>query len=332
MTHVTRRDPSAPPTHPAVYDRQLRSLLAPLLEDPPSLPDWPAHRWRSALRSSRSSAALPAAAADPRLDRLFAWLALRTSGDHRVSALAALLEVLGAAIKKGERDVAALAERVITAVAAARAQRPRVRNHARVVVSADMDRWASPSSHRSVSDDSSILCLVALLLAEAGYDIEVDPVLSARLAAALDVALRHWLDGTDPGGDLPDFRPEGSRWSQARLAVLLGGDRELLPLVYGPQPGRGRPLQVARRRGLLYWVARMWRAETLAELSPVVPPHVLAHWARELARLGLVPEASAWKPGSPDGSRSSGSAMPPTARREHRLVPGSIREPKEDGQ
>ena len=49
--------------------------------------------------------------------------------------------------------------------------------------------------------------------------------------------------------NLPAFFSEDRLRADKRLAVRLGGDRDLLYLVYGPQPGRGRPIQEARRRG-----------------------------------------------------------------------------------
>lgn len=127
------------------------------------------------------------------------------------------------------------------------------------------------------------------LLGQAGCDLHHDPVLADRLSVALDVAVEHWTADAEPGAGLPAFRSENVLRSTKRLAVLLGRDRDLLHLVYGPQPGRGRPLQVARQRGLAYWVAVGLGADRLDQPAPVVPAVVVAHWRQELGRLGSAP-------------------------------------------
>lgn len=69
------------------------------------------------------------------------------------------------------------------------------------------------------------------------------------------------------------------------MSCLLGADRDLQRLVEGPAPGRGRPLQVARRRGLAYWVALALLAAADYDPLPAIPLEVTAHWRRELSRL-----------------------------------------------
>jgi hypothetical protein len=111
------------------------------------------------------------------------------------------------------------------------------------------------------------------------------PELAERLAAALDVAVNHWLDGAKRGGGLPVFRFGHTRFYGHRLIVKLGADRDLLRLVAGPQPGRGRNRQVAWQRGLAYWVARIWSSRMAGEPLPMIPPEVIAHWRKEIDAL-----------------------------------------------
>ncbi len=70
-----------------------------------------------------------------------------------------------------------------------------------------------------------------------------------------------------------------------RVSHLLGADRDLQRLVEGPGPGRGRPLQAARQRGLAYWVAVALRSATEGTPLPALPAKVVDHWRRELSRL-----------------------------------------------
>jgi hypothetical protein len=106
--------------------------------------------------------------------------------------------------------------------------------------------------------------------------------LAGRLAAALDLSVEHWLEGTAGGEGLPAFRPEHQRYYEHRLFTKLGPDRDLHRLLAGPQPGRGRDRQTAWQRGLTYWVALAIAAGHIEQPMPVVPGKVIAHWRKEL--------------------------------------------------
>jgi hypothetical protein len=153
-----------------------------------------------------------------------------------------------------------------------------------------MDRHAAPTSPLARASESPFLETAVELLDRVGYDLGADRALACRLVVALDVVLGHWMSNARPGEGLPAFFSEDRLRSDKRLAVRLGRDRDLLYLVYGPQPGRGRPLQEARQRGLAYWVALTWRAERLGEAAVPPPGQVLAHWRQELYRLATATE------------------------------------------
>jgi hypothetical protein len=271
------------PRHGA--DRLLCGILAPLLEGPPAIPAWDERAWRAAFARPHSAPGLADALADRRLQPLMAWVASQVPPSRHLGAAAVCLAVLGAAVQRGERDPYRLGAEVEAAVRAARPLPDRAHAQARTSPSAHMDRHAAPDLRATAPTGSPFLPAATALLRRAGHELSRDARFAGRLAAALDVALAHWTTGSRPGGGLPDFAPEDRLRSDKRLGVRLGADRDLLYLVYGPQPGRGRPLQEARRRGLAYWVALTWRAGQLGERPPVPPPRVLAHWHQELCRL-----------------------------------------------
>jgi hypothetical protein len=208
----------------------------------------------------------------------------RTGPTHHLGAVAEALTVLGTTVGDPEPDVAAIAERLIATVTTARPLGSRVRGQARVFSSACMDRRADVEP-LVLDRDSAFVRPATVLLGQAGCDLRAYPALLGRVAATLDVAVNHWTAGARPGIGLPEFRAEHHLRSTKRLRVQLGADRDLLYLIYGPQPGRGRPLQVARQRGLAYWVAVTVRAEHLGQPTPAAPPAVAAHWRHELSRL-----------------------------------------------
>ena len=270
-------------------DRLLCAILAPLVSDPPPLPGWTERAWRAAFCRPHGAHGL-SALADRRLQPLLAWVASRTEPSHHLGAAAAALSVLDAAAHRGEKNADTVARELKTAAVAARPLSARPHNQARTSPSPYMERRAAPANAVACRSESPFLETAAELLDLAGYNLSCDRAFAGRLAGALDVVLGHWMTNARPGGGLPAFFSEDRLRADKRLAVRLGGDRDLLYLVYGPQPGRGRPIQEARRRGLAYWVALTWRAERLGE--PVTPPPVpvLAHWRQELYRLRGAPE------------------------------------------
>ncbi len=282
-------------------------VLVPLLVNPPRLPGWDEGAWRRVLSRLHHRPQLGEALSDQRLGPLLAWVASRAPAACQLGAAAAALAALDGAVQRAEHDPYRLGAEVEAAVRGARPLPGRARPQARTSPSAHMDRHAAADLRAAAPAGSPFLPAAMGLLRRAGHELPRGPRFAGRLAAALDVALAHWTTGSRPGGGLPDFAPEDRLRSDKRLGVRLGADRDLLYLVYGPQPGRGRPLQEARRRGLAYWVALTWRAGQLGERPPVPPPRVLAHWHQELCRLSAGPRAGAYRPGdSPDLSRAVG--------------------------
>lgn len=271
----------------------LTTDVSDLLADPPPLPGWPEAKWRRSLGQGRIDAEALAALGDRRLHRLLRWAtSSRSRPDAQMGTAAAVLAVVDRAVHHGGRDPVGVLADLHEATRVAQPVSVRCRPQRRMSPSPAMDRRPVPESPPSAPADSPLIDAATTLLGGDGIDLRSEPVLVGRLAAALDVAVEHWTAGAAPGAGLPAFPPEGVLRSTKRLAVTLGGDRDLLPLVYGPQPGRGRPLQVARRRGLAYWVALTLRAEVLGDVSPQPSGTVLRHWRTELDRLRIAADAA----------------------------------------
>jgi hypothetical protein len=223
----------------------------------------------------------------------------RTGPAHHLGAVAGALAVLGTAVHEPEPDLEAVADQMIAAVTTARPLESNVRSRSFVLSVPSIDRHADLTSS-ALHTDSLFLRPATVLLRQAGCDVQAHPALLNRLAATLDVAVNHWTAGARPGAGLPEFPSEHQMRSTKRLGAQLGADRDLLHLIYGPQPGRGRPLQVARQRGLTYWVALTLAAEQLGQPTPVAPLAVTAHWHRELSQLRAVTSVGAETDGVPD--------------------------------
>jgi hypothetical protein len=264
-------------------------LVAPLLEDPPDFPGWPLRRWRQLLGSARIAGPAPAALGDPRVRPLLAWAWWRSDPRCRQGAVAAVLVAIDSSLRDGERDPARLAKRIGVAVATARPLASRPLGQVRVTPSDGLERGAAEATPRRARGDSPLLAVAAALLRQAGTDLRANPSLADRLAAALDMAVDHWLAGAEAGGGLPEYRREHQRFYEHRLFTKLGSDRDLHRLLAGPQPGRGRDRQAAWQRGLTYWVASAMAARHSGQPMPVVPPKVIAHWRKELESLSTPP-------------------------------------------
>jgi hypothetical protein len=204
--------------------------------------------------------------------------------------VAAVLVTIDSSLHDGERDAARLAKRIGVAVATARPLASRPLGQVRVTLSDGLDRDAAEAAPIRPGGDSPLPAIATGLLRQAGFDLRANPSLAGRLAAALDMAVDHWLAGAEGGGGLPEFRPEHRRYYEHRLFTKLGSDRDLHRLLAGPQPGRGRDRQTAWQRGLTYWVAVALAARHSGKSMPVVPSKVIAHWRKELESLKTPPE------------------------------------------
>lgn len=285
-------------------DALLCAILAPLVAIPLPMPGWTMPAWRKALqRPENVTTPLQSLLDGGRLGPLLAWVTSRARPSQHLGVAAAALAVLDSAVHAGERDVTVLARELQAAVLAVRPVPTRLRSQARTYPSPFLERQPDPPGRTSASADhadSPFLSPASLLLRQSGYELGADGALADRLAAALDVVLAHWASAAQPGDGLPAFFAENPLRSTRRLAVRLGRDRDLMYLLYGPQPGRGRPLQVARRRGLAYWAALVWLTERAGQPPPRVPRDVVAHWRHELSRLRPKATPVLWE--GPDSS------------------------------
>lgn len=288
-------DASAPRSaRPGTRGRPIDAILTDLHRRRRDFPTWSAGEWSAHLRRPATLAHLAPLLDDPEIRDLAGWVASRAAPGRELRALAGALAVVGDALHHLEVPASVWVERtagrVDEVVRTARPERRRSPRRTRVAPSGHLE-WETDTAGHPPAAPSRLSLLAAQLLRQAGFDLRADPVLARRLPAALDVAVAHWTAGTEAGQGLPAFPAEAALHSRKRLTALLGADRDLLYLVYGPQPGRGRPIEVARRRGLAYWTALALRAAYLGEPLPRVPPVVIAHWRLELSRLGGPGEA-----------------------------------------
>ncbi len=279
-------------------DRDLQRLVAivsSVLASPlSSLPAWSEGAWRAALRY-RDTGPRPAPATlaraevrdtvlrDPAFGDLLRWAAGRRPLSYQLGAIAAALATLGEAFAGDNLDPNVLAGRVTSAV-----------DQARMLRYSPLPDRAMLTDCADIADPAPIVCgdrpsLVSLviprLLDRAGGHLSAHPLLERRIEGAVDVCLGAWLTGVGAGGGMPAFYRAEQRNHRHRVSHLLGADRDLQRLVEGPPPGRGRPLAVARRRGLAYWVALAALAATETRSLPPLPVEVVDHWRRELSRL-----------------------------------------------
>lgn len=276
----------------------LSDMVGPLVdqETVPALPDWSYRRWWQVLQYPDLG------------DR--AQAATRELGRQRDHVLAhpdvrAVVEWAG---RRRRLDPAAGAAGALVALRAVQVGPPGLRSDpqaaAQVVVDA-VDR--AVSLRVSVRRRDAALLSPERVAAGAVDDV---PVEHPRLGTVVRALLR--LAGADPSGGLPE-RVTGAVvqaadwWAAHAVSVpaavdgpgLPGivaalelrpserlvhavGDVQLVGLVAGPHPGRGRPCQVAWRRGLTYWTA-----VRLAGASGEPPPAATVRWWRtQLAALG----------------------------------------------
>ena len=251
-----------------------RALLEQLLDPTggPDLPDWSYRRWCYALhypdlaeRAHRTTRELgsqrDAVLCDPAVRVVVEW-AGRRRPTHPVAGAAAALVVLSDMRAHLMGDVRSrigpndLARRLVTAVD--RAQPLPMTQARRDAVLFDPERLADVLPEPAVAEHPRLPGAVERLLGLAGAD--GDRSLQRRVEGAVVQAGDWWarhartVPADITGPDLPGITPAQELRATERLAAAVT-DAELLGLVAGPRPGRGRPCQVAWRRGLTYWVA-----------------------------------------------------------------------------
>lgn len=248
----------------------LHALLDPTTE--PVLPPWSYRTWWHVLhypdlseRAHRATQDLgrqrDTVLAHPAVRGLVEWAGHRRRNDPVTGAAAALAAVNAAheiaRSKTGTSPgMAELAQWLIAAVDTARPLRPPpVRRDASLV---DPERVAAAELEPTVREHPRLPIAVDRLLRLAGApeDRRLHRRVEGAVVQAGDWWARHAREvpaGVD-GLDLPGIVPAQELRAPERLAAAIS-DTELLALVAGPHPGRGRPCQVAWRRGLTYWVA-----------------------------------------------------------------------------
>jgi hypothetical protein len=198
-----------------------------------------------------------------------------------VAAVAAALCAARAACQSGVGDtvdLVAVARQVARAVDIARPPRA-PRRHGPPLVE-HPDRLRSPDPDPVRRGNPNFDRAVGALLRMAGT--RTDSRCARRVEDAVAVAADWWTTHATPvpgavdGLALPGVVPAQDLREDQRLSQLVP-DATLLGLVAGPRPGRGRPCQVAWRRGMTYWVA----ARLVCDGAAAHPPVSTIRWWRQ---------------------------------------------------
>ncbi len=261
-----------------------------------ALPDWPYVVWCRALSypdvdgrphrvtkdlGRRRDAVL---ALEPVAD-LVEWAGRRRPTEPVVAAAAALCTAR-VALRVGDAssiDLVAAARQVLRSVDIARPPRA-ARWHGPVLVE-DPDRLRAPDPDPVSRDDACFHRAVGALLHLAGA--YVDSRCARRVEDAIAFTADWWtahstpIPGAVDGPALPGVIPAQQLREDQRLSSLVA-DPTVLALVAGPRPGRGRPCQVAWRRGMTYWVAARLVCDTPAAHPPVP---TIRWWRKQLSAL-----------------------------------------------
>ena len=248
-------------------------LVAELLDPTggPNLPDWPYSTWWHVLHypdlAERAHGATKelgrqrdAVLGNPTVRVLVEWAGRRRRTHPVAGAAAALLALHTARVQGHDEpssvDPAEVARWLVAVVDRARPLRPeRIRRDATLF---DPERLADLAPEPAAPEHPRLPGAVEHLLRLAG--VERDHHLQRRVEGAVVQAGDWWarhacaVPADTVGPDLPGITPAQELRTTERLAAAVT-ETELLGLVAGPRPGRGRPCQVAWRRGLTYWVA-----------------------------------------------------------------------------
>lgn len=248
--------------------------LVTVLLDPtsgPDLPHWSYRTWWHALhypdladRSHRATKELgrqrDTVLDDAAVRMLVEWAGRRRRTHPVAGAAAALVTLHDARMRQRvghpPADSAEVTRSLVIAVD--HAQPLHARHTRRDATLLDPERLADRAPEPTVAEHPRLPDAVSRLLRLAGA--ERDHRLQRRVEGAVVQAGDWWarharaVPADAAGPDLPGIVPAQELRASERLAAAVSAT-ELLALVAGPRPGRGRPCQVAWRRGLTYWVA-----------------------------------------------------------------------------
>lgn len=255
----------------------------------PVLPGWSYRRWWQVLQypdlGDRAQAATreigrhrDQVLGHPEVRALVEWAGRRHRRDPSAGAAAAL--VMLRAVQVGTLDLRCDTEAMAKVLADAvdRAVSPRVSVRHRELPLLSPERVVAAADDEPPAEHPRLVAVVDGLLRLAGTDRSA--VLAERVVGAVVQAAEWWaahavaVPTVVDGPTLPGIVPAQDLRPSERLPQALR-DVDLLGLVAGPHPGRGRPCQVAWRRGLTYWTAAC-----LAQVTSDLPPSATVRWWR----------------------------------------------------
>lgn len=278
---------STAPRPPAFLVEAVASLLDP--QTAPVLPGWSYQQWWRALQypdmgdrahtvTREQGRQRDVVLGHPKVAAMVEWAGQRRHRDPQAGMAAALVALrLAQADPERRTDPVTATRWMVEVVDQARPLRVPVRHREAPLF--DPERIAAGPIDDTPREDPRVGTVVGALLRLAGTeraDSLAEQVTGAVIQAAdwwiaHAVAVPTSVDG--PG--LPGIVPAQELPAAERLPRALGHP-ELLGLVAGPNPGRGRPCQVAWRRGLTYWVAVALADETATSR----PPGATVRWWR----------------------------------------------------
>lgn len=259
------------------------------LDTVPTLPDWSYSRWLRVLQYPDVGDRAHQVTQDrgrqrdevlghPAIVALVEWAGRRRCQEPLAGAAGALAALAAVQIcPAGQRPDSDTAARLL--IEAVDQARPlHVVNRRHDVALLDPGRVADVPADPPSTENPKLAAVVGGLLRLATTDPSGS--LATRVVDAVAQAADWWtthaialpvsLDG--PG--LPGVVPAQELSAADRLSQALR-DVDLRGLVAGPYPGRGRPCQVAWRRGLTYWTA-----VRLADVTSDPPPAGTVRWWR----------------------------------------------------
>jgi hypothetical protein len=253
--------------------RRLAPIIAALVcgADRRCLPDWTYATWCRALEypELRPRAHATTKELGHRRDEVLSHSAVRSlvewagsrKRDNPVAGAAAALVAVRSAdagAGGGPLDLSELTHLVAVAVDSAQTVRSSstYRRHLRLL--AEPDRLPAVAQDAAVAENPRLSEAVGTLLHLAGADSGSQ--FAATVEGAVVQAGDWWTRHSAPvpasieGPCLPGLLLARRLRPAERLSAHVS-DSRLLRLVAGPHPGRGRPCQIAWRRGLTFWVA-----------------------------------------------------------------------------